>query len=173
MAPDERWCMDFMSDTLAGGRRIRVFTIVDTCTRECVAIEVGTSFRGADVAAVLTRLGVERGLPSAITCDHGSEFTSRVMDHWAYQNHVKLDFTRPGKPSDNAHIEAFNTRLRQECLSQHLFLGLTDAKKTIETWRRDYNNHRPHSALGNKTPVEYRTGEYYEPDRSRLQKLRA
>ncbi len=172
-APDERWCMDFMSDTLANGFRLRVLTILDTCTRECVSIEIGRSFRGQDVAAVLTRLGMERGLPSVITCDHGSEFTSRALDHWAYQNRVKIDFTRPGKPTDNAHIEAFNARLRQECLSQHWFLGLADARKTVEAWREDYNNHRPHSALGNQTPVEYRTGGRFEPDRRRLQNLRA
>jgi putative transposase len=171
--PNERWCMDFVSDTLADGRRIRVLTVLDTCTRECVALEVAGSFRGQDVAAVLTRVGLERGLPAAITCDHGPEFTARALDHWAYQSRVRLDFTRPGKPTDNAHIESFNGRLRQECLSQHGFLGLADARRTIEVWREDYNNHRPHSALENRTPLQYRRGGYYVPDRDRLQKLRA
>jgi putative transposase len=171
--PNERWCMDFVSDTLADGRRIRVLTVLDTCTRECVALEVAGSLRGQDVAAVLTRVGLERGVPAAITCDHGPEFTSRALDHWAYQNRVRLDFTRPGKPTDNAHIESFNGRLRQECLSQHWFLGLADARRTIELWREDYNNHRPHSALENRIPLQYRRGGYYVPDRDRLQKLRA
>ncbi len=171
--PNERWCMDFMSDTLADGRRLRLFTVLDTCTRECLAIDVGSSFRGLDVARVLTRLGLDRGLPEKITCDNGSEFTSRVMDHWAYQNRVKLDFSRPGKPTDNAHIEAFNGRFRQECLSQHWFLDLIDARRTVNSWREDYNNHRPHSALDNRTPVGYRLGGHFVPDRRRLQKLRA
>jgi putative transposase len=165
--------MDFMSDTLANGRRVRLFTVLDTCTRECLATDVGVNFRGSDVATILTRIGFERGLPERITCDNGSEFTSRALDRWAYQNRVKLDFSRPGKPTDNAHIEAFNGRFRQECLSQHWFLDLADARKIVEIWREDYNNHRPHGALDNKTPVEYLTGGYYEPDRRRLQKLRA
>jgi putative transposase len=171
--PNERWCMDFVSDQLADGRRIRVLTILDTCTRECVALEVGSSLRGPDVAAVLTRTGLERGVPKSITCDHGTEFTSRAMDHWAYQNKVTLDFTRPGKPTDNAHIESFNGRFRQECLSQHWFLSLAEAKRTIAEWRDHYNNHRPHSALNNQAPTQYRRGGIFEPDRNRLQKLRA
>jgi len=163
--------MDFMGDTLADGRRLRLLTIVDTWSRECLAIEVGRSFGGANVASTLTRLGWLHGLPSAITCDHGPEFTSRALDHWAYRNRVKLDFTRPGKPMDNAHIEAFNGRFRQECLSQHWFLGLADARRTIDEWRTHYNNHRPHSALANQTPVEYQRGGDFQPDRRRLQKL--
>jgi len=165
--------MDFVADALADGRKLRVLTILDTCTRECLATEVAQSFRGEDVAAVLTRIGVTRGLPSVITCDNGTEFTSKALDHWAYRHGVKLDFIRPGKPTENAHIESFNARLRQECLSQHWFLGLADARRTIEAWRLDYNNHRPHSALENQTPVEYRLGGHFVPDRRRLQKLRA
>jgi putative transposase len=173
LEPNERWCMDFVSDALADGRRLRLLTVVDTCTRECLAIEVGGSLRGPDVASVLTRLGLQRSLPERITCDHGPEFTSQALDHWAYQNRVALDFTRPGKPTDNAHIESFNGRLRQECLSQHWFLGLVEARRAIELWRDDYNNHRPHSALDNRTPAHYRCGGIFEPDRNRLQKLRA
>lgn len=169
---NERWCMDFISDGLADGRRLRMLTILDTCTRECLAVEVSGSLRGKDVAAVLTRVGVERGLPSVINCDNGSEFTSRALDHWAYENGVKLDIIRPGKPTDNAHIEAFHARLRQECLSQPWFLGLIDARRTIEAWRKDYNNHRPHSALDNQARVQYRLGGRFEPDRRRLQILR-
>jgi putative transposase len=157
--------MDFMSDTLADGRRLRVLTMLDTCTRECLALEAAGTFRGRDVAAVLTRLAVERGLPDRITCDNGTEFTSKVLDHWAYQNRVRLDFTRPGKPTDNAHIESFNARVRQECLSQHWFIDLADARRTLETWKEDYNNHRPHSALADLTPIEYRRAMSYELDR--------
>jgi putative transposase len=97
---------------------------------------------------------------------------SRALDHWAYQGGVKLDFSRPGKPTDNAHIEAFNGRFRQECLSQHWFLDLNDARRVVEAWREDYNNHRPHGALNRQIPVEYLAGRTYEPDRRRLQKLR-
>ncbi len=165
--------MDFMSDALADGLRLKVLTIVDTCTRECLALEGRSAFRGSDVAAVLTRLGVWRGLPDMITCDNGTEFTSRALDHWAYRNQVKIDFTRPGKPTDNAHIESFNARVRQECLSQHWFIGLEDARKTLADWRDDYNNHRPHSSLENLTPVEYRRAGSFESDRSERQNLRA
>jgi putative transposase len=170
--PNERWCMDFVSDALADGRRLRVLTVVDTCTRECLALRAGQRLQGKDVATELTRIGLERGLPHRITCDNGSEFTGRVLDRWAYQNHVKLDFIRPGKPTDNAHIEAFNGRLRQECLSQHWFLGLEEVQKTLDGWKEDYNSRRPHSALNNQTPREYRWGGTFEPDRRRLQILR-
>ncbi len=170
--PNERWCMDFVSDALADGRRVRVLTILDTCTRECLGLVSGQRLQGKHVAAALTRIGLQRGLPDRITCDNGSEFTGRVMDRWAYRSGVKLDFTRPGKPTDNAHIEAFNGRLRQECLSQHWFLSLQDIQQTLDQWRQDYNNHRPHSALDNQTPAEYRWGGAYEPDRRRLQILR-
>jgi putative transposase len=171
--PNERWCMDFVSDALADGRRLRVLTIVDTCTRECLRLRAGQRLQGKDVAAELTRLGWERELPEKITCDNGSEFTGRAMDRWAYRNGVQLDFTRPRKPTDNAHIEAFNGRLRQECLSQHWFLSLEDVQRTLDSWRDDYNNRRPHGALNNQTPREYRWGGAYEPDRRRLQTLRA
>ena len=124
------------------------------------------------MAAILTRLGVYRGLPTTITCDHGTEFTSRALDHWAYRNRVKIDFTRPGKPTDNAHIESFNARVRQECLSQHWFMGLEDARKTLGEWREDYNNHRPHSSLENRTPSEYRRAGSFELDRRGLRNLR-
>ena len=118
---NQLWAMDFMSDALADGRRLRVLTVLDTFTRECVALEVGGTFGGADVARVLTRAGVHRGVPAAIQVDNGTEFTSKVFDHWAYMNKVKLDFSRPGKPTDNAFIESFNAQVRRECLSQHYF----------------------------------------------------
>ncbi len=170
--PNERWSMDFMSDVLADGRRLRVLTLIDTCTRECLALEAAATFRGSAVAAVLTRLGECRGLPTKITCDNGTEFTSKALDHWAYRSQVTLDFTRPGKPTDNAHIESFNARVRQECLAQHWFLSLDDARRTLETWKEDYNNYRPHSSLDNLTPVEFRRAGSFESDRSTLQNLR-
>ena len=148
--------MDFMSDALADGRKLRVLTVLDTFTRECVALEVSNSFGGADVARVLTRAGVQRGLPSAIHVDNGTEFTSKVFDHWAYANKVTLDFSRPGKPTDNAFIESFNAQARRECLSQHYFSSIIDARVELDAWRDEYNNRRPHGSLGQRTPAEYR-----------------
>lgn len=146
------WAMDFMSDELFDGRRIRVLTIVDHFSRESLAIEAGQRFRGRDVATVLTQIGAERGLPKTIRVDNGPEFTSKALDQWAYWNHVTLDFSRPGKPTDNALIESFNGRLRAECLNESWFLSLDDAQEKLDAWRTDYNEHRPHSALGQPGP---------------------
>jgi len=153
---NQLWAMDFMSDALADGRKIRVLTVLDTFTRECVALEVGGTFGGADVARVLTREAVQRGVPAAIHVDNGTEFTSKVFDHWAYANKVRLDFSRPGKPTDNAFIESFNAQVRRECLSQHYFSSLIDARVVLDAWRDEYNNRRPHGSLGQRTPAEYR-----------------
>lgn len=153
---NQLWAMDFMSDALADGRRLRVLTVLDTFTRECVALEVSGTFGGADVARALTRAGVQRGLPIGIHVDNGTEFTSKVFDHWAYANQVRLDFSRPGKPTDNAFIESFNAQVRRECLSQHYFSTLIDARLVLDAWRDDYNNRRPHGSLGQRTPAEYR-----------------
>ena len=155
---NQLWAMDFMSDALADGRKVRVLTVIDTFTRECVALEVGGTFGGAEVARVLTRAGVQRGLPVAIHVDNGTEFTSKVFDHWAYANKVRLDFSRPGKPTDNAFIESFNAQARRECLSQHYFTSIIDARVVLDAWRDEYNNRRPHGSLGQKTPAEYRAG---------------
>jgi putative transposase len=149
------WAMDFMADELFDGRRIRVLTIVDHFSRESLAIEVGQRFRGQDVARVLMQIGAERGLPKTIRVDNGTEFTSKALDQWAYAHGVKLDFSRPGKPTDNALIESFNGRLRAECLNENWFLSLEDAEEKISNWRTDYNEHRPHSALGNLAPKEF------------------
>jgi putative transposase len=153
--PDQRWSMDFVQDQLADGRRFRVLTIVDAFTRECPALEVDTSIGGKRVARVLDKLAFLRGLPEAITIDNGPEFTSNAFDEWAYRNNVKLDFIRPGKPIENAYIESFNGKLRDECLNDNWFLSLNDAREIIEDWRMDYNRHRPHSSLDNLTPAEY------------------
>jgi len=152
---NEGWSMDFMTDELYDGRRIRLLTLVDNFTRESLAIEVNDHLGGHRVAEVLMRLGDERNLPKTIRVDNGPEFISKVLDQWAYLNGVALDFSRPGKPTDNAFIEAFNGRLRQECLNENWFLSLEDARGKVEVWRQEYNRQRPHGALGNLTPVEF------------------
>lgn len=119
---------------------------------------VQRKFTGEDVAAVLERLVQERGRPQSIRVDNGSEFRSVALDLWAYRHQVTLDFSRPGKPTDNAFIESFNARLRQECLNANWFLSLEDARLKLEAWRQDYNWNRPHSALGNLTPDEFGRG---------------
>ena len=144
-----------MSDQLYDGRRIRLLTIVDNHTRESLAIQVGQRIRGQEVVAVLERISDEHGLPKAIQVDNGPEFISKDVDLWAYWNKVKLDFSRPGKPTDNAFIESFNARFRQECLNEHWFLNLEDAEEKIEAWREDYNEYRPHSSLGNIPPSSF------------------
>jgi putative transposase len=152
---NERWSMDFMADTLATGRSFRTLNIVDDFSRECLVIEVDTSLPGLRVARVLDRIAARRGLPQGIVVDNGPEFCSRALDAWAYQRGVKLHFIRPGKPVENAFIESFNGKFRDECLNEHWFTGLMDARFTIENWRRDYNQVRPHSSLGGKTPEEF------------------
>ncbi len=157
--------MDFMSDSLYDGRRFRLLTVVDTVTRECPAIEVGQSLTGQRVVAVLDRLKGVRGLPNVISVDNGPEFISKAVDAWAHENRVQLEFSRPGTPTDNPYIEAFNGRVRDECLSQHWFASLADAQRTIETWRREYNHDRPHGALGNRTPAAFAAGWTLASDR--------
>ena len=149
------WSMDFVHDRLVNQRKIRMLTIVDHFSRESVAIEVGHGLKASDVIRCLSRLKITRGLPEIITVDNGSEFSGNEMDLWAYENGVELNFIRPGKPTENAYIESFNGRLRDECLNTNVFYNLEDAKEIIENWRQDYNNWRPQSALGNKTPREY------------------
>ena len=149
------WSMDFVSDGLVDGRKLRCLTIVDDCSRESPAIEVDTSINGRRVVAVLDRLADTRGLPDSITVDHGPEFEGQVLDAWAYQNGVVLNFIRPGKPVENAYIESFNGRFRDECLNEHWFLTLAHARDVIERWRVEYNTQRPHSSLGDLTPEEY------------------
>jgi putative transposase len=147
--------MDFVSDELGWGRRFRALTIVDHFRRESLAIEVGVSMGGKDVVAILDRLAHTRGLPRVIQVDNGSEFTSKALDQWAYENGVKLEFIRPGKPVENAYIESFNASLRKECLNVHWFWTLEEAQARIEQWRKEYNEVRPHSSLGNSTPREF------------------
>jgi putative transposase len=152
---NQRWSMDFVSDSLCTGRRFRALTILDDFSRECLAIEVDTSIGGARVVSVLERLAELRGLPEVITVDNGPEFAGKAMDEWAYRRGVKLNSIRPGKPVENAYIESFNGKLRDECLNENWFITLKDARETIEAWRIDYNEFRPHSSLGDLSPVEY------------------
>lgn len=156
MGPDQRWSLDFMSDTLFNGRRLRLLTVIDAWDRSCPAIEADYSLTGERVVRMLTRLKDDGRLPSVLQMDNGPEFTSRALDRWAYENGVKLHFIRPGKPMDNGHIESFNGRLRDECLNQHAFLTLDEARQVLEDWRQDYNRERPHSALGGLSPDMYR-----------------
>ena len=150
---NERWSMDFMSDQLGpSGRRFRVLTVIDEFTRECIALYADFSIPGLLVSRVLSDLG---RLPTTIIIDNGSEFTGKAMDVWAFENKIKLDFIRPGKPNDNAFIESFNGTFRRECLSEHWFISLEDVRRTIEEWRIDYNENRPHSSLGDLTPKEF------------------
>jgi len=153
--PDQAWSIDFVADELQGGSRFRALTMVDIYTREGVAIEVGQSLKGDDVVRTLNRMKTERGVPKLLFCNNGSEFTSQAMDLWAYRNGAKIDFSRPGKPTDNAFVESFNGTFRAECLDTHWFVDLKEAKQMIEAWRREYNESRPHRSLGDRTPSEF------------------
>lgn len=152
---NESWSMDFVSDALYDGRRFRVLTIVDNFSRESLGMLVDQKITGEQVSLFLTKLGYHRGVPRSIRVDNGPEFISKALDKWAYERKVELDFSRPGKPTDNAFIESFNGSFRDECLNANWFLSLEDARSKIETWRKDYNEFRPHSALGHKTPKEF------------------
>jgi putative transposase len=168
---NEVWAIDFMHDTLADGRLVRVLTGIDVYTRECVALAAAKAFHGEEVARLLAEAGTQRGaLPRTVRVDNGTEFTSKALDAWAYWNGVQLDFSRPGKPSDNAFIEAFNATLRRECLSQHWFRDLEEAQQLLVVWRLEYNNVRPHSSLGRETPARYRAGALNHQDRNRAEK---
>jgi putative transposase len=153
--PNQRWSMDFMGDSLATGRMFRVLNIVDDYSREAIATEVDTSLPGLRVVRVLERIAQMRALPAMIVCDNGPEFTGRALDSWAYARGVQLHFIRPGKPIENAFAESFNGRMRDECLNESWFVDLSEARTQIGSWRIDYNEVRPHSALGNRTPTEY------------------
>ena len=145
--------MDFVHDQLATGKKFRVLTVVDTFSRFSPVIDPRFNYRGEDVVRMLDKTCATVGYPKTIRVDQGSEFVSRDLELWAYQNNVVLDFSRPGKPTDNAFIEAFNGRFRAECLNAHWFLTLADAQEKLETWRRYYNEDRPHGAIGNKPPI--------------------
>ena len=154
-APNEVWSLDFVSDQLANGMRFRALTVVDVFSREALAIEVGQRLGGEHVVAVLNRLVAQRRAPNYLFVDNGSEFSGRLLDLWAYHCQARIDFSRPGKPTDNCYVETFNGSLRDECLNVHWFETMEDAKAIVEAWRRDYNETRPHMALNDIAPEEY------------------
>lgn len=153
--PNELWAMDFVSDSFVNSRKFRVLTVKDLFTHESVLLHVDRSITGADVARELSRIGKLRGLPRAIICDNGTEYTSKALDQWSFANKVDLNFIQPGKPIQNAFIESFNGKLRRECLEQNWFENLDEARSIIEAWRMEYNTDRPTKPLGMKTPAEF------------------
>jgi len=153
--PNERWSIDFLKDALMDGRGFRVFTVVDNVSKVSPAIEAAFSLKGGQVVAVLERLKVTIGVPKRLAVDNGPEFISKALDAWAYRNGGQLEFSRPGKPTDNAFVESFNGHFRQECLDQHWFTSLEEARQVIEAWRIEYHTERPHRALGQQTPMAY------------------
>jgi putative transposase len=165
----EYWAMDFVHDQLLSGRKFRVLTVIDKWHRECVALQADFALTGHSVVEALEAIALNQELPYAITVDHGTEFTSRALDEWCYQRGVKLDFIRPGKPTENCFIESFNGRLRDECLNVNEFVSLEHARATLKTWREDYNHTRPHGSLGRLTPSEYANrGQKTDPEAPRL-----
>jgi putative transposase len=154
--PNQRWSMDFIHDRLADQRCLRVLTVVDQFTRECILLLADQSLTAAKVAAALDRAIAARGSPESITVDNGSEFASSLMDRWAHSAGISLSFIRPGKPVENGFIESFNGRLRDELLNVTMFLSLSDARHKLHHWRNDFNTTRPHSSLNDWTPEEFR-----------------
>jgi putative transposase len=152
---NQRWSMDFVAQRLADGRWIRVLTVVDQYTRECLTLHADTALSGEKVATDLDEVIASRGAPQSITVDNGTEFASKAMDVWAYTHGVHLDFIRPGRPVENGYIESFNGKLRDECLNVEVFFTLADARRKLGLWQHDYNHHRPHSALADRTPAEF------------------
>lgn len=152
---NQRWAMDFVFDTLVSGRRFKTLTLIDVFTRECLALVVDFSIGGKRLVRVLDEICDLRGFPEAITSDNGSEFTCRAMDEWAHRNGVKLDFIRPGKPTENGYVESFNGKFRDECLNQNQFVVLAEAQTIIEAYRREYNDERPHGSLNGLTPTAF------------------
>jgi putative transposase len=154
-APNQEWALDFAHDAVACGRAIRVLSVVDAYTRECLALEVDTSFASRRVTRVLDQIIIECGLPEAIRCDNGPELTSRHFLAWCIERKIELLHIQPGKPTQNARVESFHGRLREECLAVSWFENLFDARRKIAAWRKEYNEERPHSSLGYRTPTEF------------------
>ena len=154
LLPDDRWCMDFVHDSFLDSRRFRTLTVIDQVSKHSPWIEVGQSIGGSGVVEVLEQLRLGGRKPKELRTDNGPEFRSRALDRWCYENDVRLLFIDPGKPTQNAFIESFNSRFRDECLNENWFLDLADAREKIERWRQFYNRERPHTSLGGRTPEE-------------------
>jgi len=150
---NQRWSLDFVSDQLADGRRIRILNVVDDYSRRCVGQFVATSISGQRLTRYLDELSIQQSLPQSIVLDNGPELTSKAMFFWSQENKVKLNFIQPGKPTQNAFVESFNARFRDSCLNQHWFISINDAKQIIDQWRKHYNEVRPHSSLGYQPPL--------------------
>ena len=159
------WSMDFVSDQLFNGSRFKALTLVDNYSRKCLAIHVGKSIKGDQVVDIVSRIREQSGvIPERIQVDNGSEFISKALDLWAYENNVTLDFSRPGKPTDNPYIESFNGSFRDECLNTNWFMSMEDAEEKIRNWQEEYNSFRPHSSLGDLTPDEFIEKEKMKPE---------
>lgn len=172
IGPNHCWSADFVSDKLADGRGIRILTVIDQFTRECVWLEADRSMSGPKVVAALTQAKAERGTaPGSLTLDNGSEFAGRAMELWAIQNGVQLCFIRPGRPVENGFIESFNGRLRDECLNVEWFTSLDEARERLALWRDHYNNRRPHSALDDRSPASFAALHCARPPRFALSTL--
>lgn len=169
MRPNERWSLDFVADQMTDGRRFRILAIVDDCTRECLALVADTSLSGARVARELDRLLAERGRPKMIVSDNGSELTSNAILAWADAARIEWHYIAPGKPTQNGFVESLNGRFRDECLNEHLFRGMAAARRIIEQWRIDYNEHRPHTSLRGLTPNEFATRSRSNHKENRVQ----
>ena len=163
-----RWSLDFVADTLVSGRRFRILAVVDDFTRECLGLVADTSLPGERVVRELDRMVETRGCPGTIVSDNGTEFTSNTILAWQEQNGVEWHYIAPGKPMQNGFVESFNGRLRDECLNEHLFANLSEARQTIEEWRIDYNTNRPHSSLNGLTPIEFAARPTPGHNRNRL-----
>ncbi len=170
-APNQVWSMDFVMDALATGRRIKILTLVDDFSKEALDLEVAHSISGDYVTRVLDRVAQFRGYPRAIRTDQGPEFTGKALDQWAYQHGVELKLIQAGKPTQNAYIESFNGKFRDECLNEHWFTSLPHARSLIATWRKDYNEQRPHSSLDYATPAEFAAETRQQPKGLNKKKL--
>lgn len=155
--PNQRWSLDFVSDAFTDGRRFRVLTVVDDHTRECLALVADTSLSGRRVVRELDAIIARRGRPLTVVSDNGTEFTSMAILRWSQDRQIDWHYVAPGKPMQNGFIESFNGSFRDECLNETLFSSLPEARDRISAWKEDYNNHRPHSSLGNLTPNEFAT----------------
>ena len=168
-AGGQYWAMDFVHDQLSTGRTFRVLTVIDKWHRQCVALEAGYYLNGHSVVDTLNQIALERELPYAITVDHGTEFTSKALDEWCHMRGVKLDFIRPGKPTENEFVESFDGQQRAECLNANEFATLDKERAVLASWRHAYNHHRPHGSLGNLTPSEFVIkGQKTDPEAPKL-----